>query len=132
MLTVLSRRFNLLVMFDIRKKDLKTLCNIASECFEMPIEIWAYGSRVNGDNHDASDLDLVIRTIDDAPLDFDALLDFQEQIQESNIPILVQVMDWNKIPESFHSNILKKYQVVYSNEQGIANSCLPLMRDPDS
>ena len=119
-------------MLNLREKDHKVLCQIANKCFKTSIEIWAYGSRVNGDNHDASDLDLVIRTIDDAPLAFDALLDFQEQIQESNIPILVQVIDWNKIPESFHSNILKKYQVVYSNEQGIANSCLPLMRDPDS
>jgi len=44
------------------------------------------------------------------------LLEFQEQIQESNVPILVQVMDWNKMPESFHSNILKKYEVIYSTK----------------
>ena len=132
MLTVLLRQFNLLAMLDIREKDHKTLCKIAKECFKTAIEIWAYGSRVNGDSHDASDLDLVIRTADLAPLDFRELFNFQEQLQESNIPILIQVMDWNKIPESFHTNILKKYQVIYSNEQGIANSCLPLMRDLNS
>ena len=60
------------------------------------------------------------------------LLEFQEQIQESNIPILVQVMDWNKMPESFHSNILKKYEVIYSNEHGIATPCSLLMRYPGS
>ena len=103
-------------MLDIREKDHKTLCNIAKNCFNNSVEIWAYGSRVNGDSHDASDLDLVIRTADLSPLDFGELLDFQEQIQESNIPILVQVMDWNKIPESFHLNILKKYEVVYSTK----------------
>jgi predicted nucleotidyltransferase len=112
-------------MLDIREKDHKTLCNIAKECFKTPIEIWAYGSRVNGDNHDASDLDLVIRTADLAPLDFRELFDFQEQLQESNIPILVQVMDWNKIPESFHSNILKNYEVLYSSEHCRADFSSP-------
>lgn len=103
-------------MLDLRDKDHKNICTIAKKCFKTPIEIWAYGSRVNGDSHDASDLDIVIRTVDSVPLALGELLDFQEQIQESNIPILVQVMDWNKIPESFRTNILKKYQVIYSTE----------------
>ena len=103
-------------MLNLREKDHKVLCQIANKCFKTPVEIWVYGSRVNGDSHDASDLDLVIRTADLTPLAYEELLDFQEQIQESNIPILVQVMDWNKIPESFHSNILKKYEVIYSSE----------------
>jgi len=119
-------------MLDIREKDHKTLCNIAKECFKIPIEIWAYGSRVNGDAHDASDLDLVIRTIDLAPLDFRELFNFQEQLQESNIPILVQVMDWNRIPESFHLNILKKYEVVYSTKQSGAGVSPPHTSRPDS
>jgi predicted nucleotidyltransferase len=119
-------------MLDLKPKDHETLCTIAKQCFKTPIEIWAYGSRVNGDSHDASDLDLVIRTADLAPLVFGELLEFQEQLQESNIPILVQVMDWNKIPESFQSNILKKYEVVYSNEQDLADFSPPLMLNPDS
>ena len=103
-------------MLDLRQKDHKVLCHISKKCFKSSIEIWAYGSRVNGNSHDASDLDLVIRTADFSPLAIGELLDFQEQIQESNIPILVQVMDWNKMPESFHSNILKKYEVIYSTK----------------
>jgi len=100
-------------MLYLREKDHKALCHIANKCFKTPIEIWVYGSRVNGDSHDASDLNLVIRTADLEPLAIEELVGFQEQIQESNIPILVQVIDWNKIPESFHSNILKNYEVVY-------------------
>ena len=115
-------------MLNLREKDHKALCQIANECFKTPVEIWAYGSRVNGDSHDASDLNLVIRTYDFALLVYRELLDFQEQIQESNIPILVQVMDWNKIPESFHINILKKYEVIYSQEHCRADFS-PLRRD---
>lgn len=45
----------------LRDKDRRTLCEIF-ETSPLPIEVWAYGSRVNGTAHDASDLDLVVRT----------------------------------------------------------------------
>jgi len=106
-------------MLKLREKDHNSLIEIANKCFKTPIQIWAYGSRVNGDSHDASDLDLVVRS--KKKLEWDELLSFQEGIQESNIPILVQVMDWNKIPESFHQNIIKNYVVLYSNEQSKPN-----------
>lgn len=101
-------------MINLSKKDQEALCRIAENCFSSPIEIWVYGSRVNGDSHAASDLDLVIRTADLSPLDRRELMDFQEQVQESNIPILVQAFDWEKLPQSFHANILKKYEVLFS------------------
>ncbi len=101
-------------MIDIRDKDHKSLCNIANECFTKPIEIWAYGSRINGESHDVSDLDIVVRTADFIPLAINELIDFKEQLQASNIPIIIQVMDWNRIPQSFHHNILKNHEVIYS------------------
>jgi len=102
-------------MIDIRDKDHKSLCDIANECFTTAIEIWAYGSRVNGESHDASDLDIVIRTVDFTPLAINEFIDFKEQLQASNIPIIIQVMDWNRIPKSFHGNILKNHKVIYSS-----------------
>ena len=74
-------------------------------------EVWAYGSRVNGEAHDASDLDLVLRSPTLEPLgrEFSELL---EAIAESSIPILVQVHDWARLPESFHNEIQKAYVVI--------------------
>jgi len=37
---------------------------------------------------------------------------FIEALKESNIPLLIQVMDWARIPTSFHSNILPAYEVL--------------------
>ena len=54
----------------IREQDRKALTEIFSK-MNRPIEVWAYGSRVNGTAHDTSDLDLVLRTIDLSPLAFD-------------------------------------------------------------
>lgn len=102
-------------MINLRKQDRENICRIAENSFKEPLEIWAYGSRVNGDSHNASDLDLVIRSAGLKPLNWRELLDFQEQLRESNIPILVQVFDWAKLPERFRANILQKHEVLFSN-----------------
>ena len=75
------------------------------------VEVWAYGSRVNGDSHDGSDLDLVLRGPSLEPLD-GGFYDFLEAIEKSNIPILVQAHDWAMLPESFHREIERDYMVV--------------------
>ncbi len=94
-------------MLDLREKDRDRICRIAEECFTEPIEIWAYGSRVNGESHDASDLDLVVRGRDLEPVKNDALYNFKEALRDSTIPILVQVLDWASIPETFRRDILQ-------------------------
>ena len=99
-------------MLLLREKDKKEIERLAKLAIKTPSQIWAYGSRVNGDAHDTSDLDLVIVTDDEATLDIDELLDFREYLQKSNIPILIQVLVWNRIPKSFHTNILENYEVL--------------------
>ena len=75
------------------------------------VEVWAYGSRVSGENHDGSDLDLVLRGPALEPLD-GGLYDLLEAIEKSNIPILIQAHDWAMLPESFHREIERDYVVV--------------------
>ncbi len=74
-------------------------------------EVWAYGSRVNGESHEGSDLDLVVRGPGLEPLGVE-FIDLVEAFHESNIPILVQPHDWVKLPESFHREIERDYVVV--------------------
>ncbi len=96
----------------LREKDKNEIALIAEQTIKTPSQILAYGSRVNGDAHDTSDLDLVIVTKEKKPLDIDELLDFRESLKKSNIPILIQVLDWGRIPESFRENILKNYEIL--------------------
>ena len=77
------------------------------------VEVWAYGSRVNGRSHEGSDLDLVLRGPALEPLG-DGYLDLIEALEKSNIPILVQAHDWARLPESFHREIERGYVVVQS------------------
>lgn len=99
-------------MIDLRAKDRLRICRLANECFAPDTELWAYGSRVKGTGHDSSDLDLVVVTPPTQPLDIDQLVDFKLALQQSNIPILVQVLDWQRIPQSFRENILARYEVL--------------------
>lgn len=79
------------------------------------MEVWAYGSRINGTNHAASDLDLVLRGADCRSLDWEQVMDFTEQLKDSNIPIIVEARDWARLPSSFHQQILKNYEVLYTS-----------------
>ncbi len=99
----------------LRAIDKKRIVTIAKETLKAPLEIWAYGSRVTHQAHECSDLDLVIRTQSKQALDADQLIDFQEALQNSNVPFIVQVFDWERLPESFHENILAHYEVLFSN-----------------
>lgn len=98
----------------LREKDKQLLIDLFSQ-LERPVEVLAYGSRVNNTAHDASDLDLVIRTKNLKPLSVAVYTHLQEQIKQSNIPILVELRDWTTLPESFHRQIEKQYEVIYSN-----------------
>ncbi len=73
------------------------------------VEAWAYGSRVSGGSHEGSDLDLVLRSSSLEPIPVPLLSDLTEALERSNIPILVQVHDWARLPESFHSEIERGY-----------------------
>ncbi len=76
-------------------------------------EVFAYGSRVNGDAHDASDLDIVIRNPKNLlQKQTSAIADLRAALSESNLPLLVDVHDWAALPEEFHKNISEKYFVI--------------------
>ncbi len=76
------------------------------------VEVWAYGSRTNGRSHDGSDLDLVLRGPNLAPLPADALRNLRHSFYESTIPFLIEARDWAGLPESFHREIERNYVVL--------------------
>ncbi len=98
----------------LRIKDKERLISIFGT-IPLDIEVWAYGSRVNGDAHEGSDLDLVIRTANLEKLPIEIYLDLKEKIQESNIPIVVELFDWARLPKNFHTNIEAQHEVLYTN-----------------
>ncbi len=76
------------------------------------VEVWAYGSRVNGRSHDGSDLDLVMRGPGLNEIPIGQLGDFEEAVRDSTIPFLVEARDWARLPERFHREIERGYVVL--------------------
>lgn len=91
---------------DIDKNQLVLLKALIKSCIPGKT-VWAYGSRVVGQVGEKSDLDLVV---------FDCystqITDFKTVLEESRLTVLVNVMDWESIPNSFKENIKKNYTVL--------------------
>ena len=96
----------------LKSKYKRILFEIFSD-LPLPVEVWAYGSRVKGTAHEGSDLDLVIITRDREQIPLHLLTDLKEKIRDSNIPILVELFDWSRLPETFHKNIESCYEVFF-------------------
>ena len=84
------------------------------------VEVWAYGSRITGESHDGSDLDLVLRAPDLQKIPIGRLSDLWEALRESTIPFLVEARDWARLPEEFRGEIERDYVVLVEGKQ--ANS----------
>src|SRR4051794_27573982 len=73
-------------------------------------EVWAYGSRVSGTAHEASDLDVVVRH----PADLTArqgaaFWRLKDAFSESNLPLLIDLFDWAGLPPAFRENIARQH-----------------------
>ncbi|MDR2869085.1 MAG: nucleotidyltransferase domain-containing protein [Deferribacteraceae bacterium] len=90
----------------IETRHLKILTDIF-DTYCPNAEVWAYGSRVNGGAHEGSDLDLAIHN------PCIAVHKLREIICESNIPFLVDMLEFDKLSESFKEEIKRKYVVIY-------------------
>ena len=99
-----------------KEKHRQALLQIIKATINKPIEVWAYGSRVSGLGHEGSDLDLVIKRIDEQPLDRKAMFRFKEAVQDSNIPYLIDARDWYTMPVAFKKSIVENHVVVFPEQ----------------
>ena len=75
-------------------------------------QVWAYGSRVNGRSHEGSDLDLVLRNPVDLSQDVPGLVQLQEALRASDLPMIVEVHQWARLPQAFRFNVEAGYVVL--------------------
>jgi predicted nucleotidyltransferase len=89
--------------------------NLLREVLERHVpeaEVWAYGSRVNGDAHDGSDLDLMARNPSALEQPQKQLHTLREALSESNLPMMVDVLDWALTPQDFRREIERQHVMV--------------------
>jgi predicted nucleotidyltransferase len=72
--------------------------------------VWAFGSRASGNAREFSDLDLVVVGSESIPNDvYDKLI---EDFDDSDLPIRVDLLDWNRIDDHFKPYILEHHVVL--------------------
>lgn len=73
------------------------------------LEIWAYGSRVSGAHHAGSNLDLVVRSPDERPIARAQFHALKDALEESDLPVLIDLFDWGTLPEAFRCQIQRAH-----------------------
>jgi len=66
-------------------------------------EVYAFGSRVNDSSRKYSDLDLVLKA--EHAIDWKTMDTLKDDFSFSDLPILVDLVDWHKLSEEFLSAI---------------------------
>ncbi len=82
------------------------------------LTVWAYGSRVNGTSHEGSDLDLVLRNMENPSRRTESLPRIRAALSESDLPVLVDLMDWASLPDAFRDEIEKNHVVIREGRDG--------------
>lgn len=98
-------------MLDLKREYLDAIQSILA-LIVPHATVWAYGSRVNGDSHEGSDLDLVVISRAAADKNQQAITQLRAAFSESNLPFLIDVLDWDDIPESFKQEINCKHVAI--------------------
>lgn len=96
-------------MINLPEKHLRIVKSILSR-YLPGAEIWVFGSRVTQRFKPYSDLDLVVRKYDG--LNQKQLFLLMDMFEESDLPIKVDILDWESIDEGFQNIILNNYEVL--------------------
>lgn len=96
-------------MIDLRPAHLADVKRILQE-YASGCEVRVFGSRLNGTAGKNSDLDLVL--VGKGLLDWRMLESIKDAFAASDLPFMVDVLDWHTISKSFQEIINKKYEII--------------------
>jgi type I restriction enzyme S subunit len=97
---------------DISAEQRQILLDLLSK-YLANTKVWAFGSRVKWTTRSNSDLDLVVFSSPEQDSQVSAL---KEALEESNLPFRVDLLVWDKLPESFKRNIEEGYVVLVEGD----------------
>ena len=96
-------------MIDLEPEHLQEVRRIL-RAFVPDCEVWAFGSRVTGKAQKFSDLDLAL--VAGHALDWQRIESLKDAFSASSLPIMVDVVDWRAVSESFQEKISKSHVVI--------------------
>ncbi len=96
-------------MIDLAHENLALLKQLITEHLS-ECEIRVFGSRIHGMAKPYSDIDIALKC--GSPIDRRTMSRLKEALQESTLPIRVDVLDWHSISEEFRAVIEEGYEVI--------------------
>ena len=69
------------------------------------INILLYGSRIQGKSHEGSDVDIALQTLDHSFIPLSKIARLKEELEDSSIPLIIDIHDYYRLPESFQKEI---------------------------
>lgn len=96
-------------MIDLKTEYYNTLIDIFNS-YCPNAQIWAYGSRIKNASHSGSDLDLTVISFNE---EGKYLYELKELLNESDIPFLIDINEFAKLPESMQNEIKKNYVEIF-------------------
>lgn len=100
---------------DLKPHDWDEIQRILKTCVP-EYEVWAFGSRVKGTAKVYSDLDLAIMS--DLPLPLASMAELRQALDDSDLTIKVDVVDWAQTSPRFRKIIKENKLVVQMGEKG--------------
>lgn len=70
------------------------------------VDVYLFGSYARGDHHNTSDIDVAIMPLE--PLRQGLLSEMREELEESNIPQLVEIIDLSRAPREFTRTVVRE------------------------
>ena len=70
------------------------------------VDVYLFGSYARGDHHNTSDIDVAIMPLE--PLRQGLLSEVREELEESSIPQLVEIIDLSRAPREFARTVVRE------------------------
>ncbi|MCP5463877.1 MAG: nucleotidyltransferase domain-containing protein [Deltaproteobacteria bacterium] len=93
-------------MIHLEEKHLAIVRSILSKHLDAAVEVLIFGSRVTGKHKPFSDLDLCLKG--QTALDLKTIASLNDDFEDSDLPIRIDLVDWN--------NITPEFQKIISNQ----------------
>jgi hypothetical protein len=92
---------------DTRAGDLEAVRRIVTQALHgLPVRVFLFGSRARGDDRAASDIDVALLSSTPLPRDLSSRL--REALEESHVPVAIELLDLSEAPASLRRRVLEE------------------------
>ncbi|PIU55496.1 MAG: nucleotidyltransferase domain-containing protein [Deltaproteobacteria bacterium CG07_land_8_20_14_0_80_38_7] len=105
---------------DLTNKEKAIVISILRQLLPSNVEIFFFGSRIDGTSRRASDLDILLKGATQIDLGLIAMV--REKMEESNLPFKVDILDYHSCSQEMLKNISSNIIKIVTGQRNLSNS----------